>query len=84
MDRIGKTNNRLTPKEIEIHCLLQEKDQQWLSNAMEKLNLSARSLHRILRVARTIADLVHSDQILTTHLTEALTYRRLDRNEPNY
>ena len=46
---------------------------------MESLQLSARSLHRILRVARTIADLAGSDEIQTPHLTEAIGYRRMER-----
>ena len=57
-------------------------DQALLERAVERLQLSARSLHRILRVARTIADLAGSDAITTPHLTEALGYRGMDRGNP--
>jgi len=56
-----------------------EKDQKLLNAAMERFKLSARAYHRILKVARTIADLAESEQIRTAHLTEALSYRALDR-----
>jgi magnesium chelatase family protein len=60
-------------------CRLSAQDQSLLERAVDALQLSARSIHRILRVARTIADLDEHPQILTAHLTEALAYRRADR-----
>ena len=56
-------------------------DQALLARAMEQFGLSARSYHRILRLARTIADLAGAPGITTTHLTEALSYRNLDRRK---
>ncbi len=55
--------------------MLGETEKQLLQTAQSRLNLSARGYHRVLRVARTIADLADSEQISTTHLTEALSYR---------
>lgn len=77
--RQGKINHALSGREIDQHCLLSAQDQNLLNNAMERLQLSARAYHRILKVARTIADLAKSDSIRTAHLSEALSYRALDR-----
>jgi magnesium chelatase family protein len=81
-DRNGKTNSILLGKDLEKSCVLTEADRQLLDHAIQKLGLSARSYHRILRVARTIADLADCPAIKTEHLTEALTYRRLERTTP--
>lgn len=78
-ERQDKINSALSSREIDQHCRLHDKDQQLLNNAMERFKLSARAYHRILKVARTIADLADSDEIRTAHLTEALSYRALDR-----
>lgn len=77
--RQGKINNALSGREVDAHCQLTDKDQKLLNAAMERFKLSARAYHRILKVARTIADLAGSDAIRTAHLTEALSYRALDR-----
>lgn len=79
LKRNGKANHLLTNKEIEKVCVLENKDAELLEQAIEKLGLSARAYHRILKVARTIADLDGSDSINTAHLSEAIGYRRLDR-----
>jgi len=55
--RAGKPNAHLLPAELSTHCRLADADQKMLESAVEKLQLSARSMHRILRVARTLADM---------------------------
>ncbi|MEO6366167.1 MAG: YifB family Mg chelatase-like AAA ATPase [Luteimonas sp.] len=77
--RAGTANAQLSQSETMAHCRLHPRDQVLLERAIESLQLSARSMHRILRVARTIADMAGSAQIHTAHLTEALGYRRADR-----
>ncbi|HRO27898.1 MAG TPA: ATP-dependent protease, partial [Luteimonas sp.] len=61
-------------------CRLAPRDQALLERAIESLQLSARAMHRILRVARTIADLAGSETIATVHLTEALGYRQVEHD----
>ena len=78
MKRAGKANYLLSNKELEKYCLLSEDNYQLLEHAITRLGLSARAYHRILKVARTIADLAGSQQIETAHLSEAIGYRRLD------
>jgi len=77
--RAGRPNARLSQSETMAWCRLGERDQALLERAIDALQLSARSMHRILRVARTIADLADSPHIATAHLTEALGYRQADR-----
>ena len=77
--RNGKPNSALKNRQIEKVCSLSEDDSHLLEQAIERLGLSARVHHRILKVARTIADLADSEMINTAHLTEAISYRRLDR-----
>ncbi len=77
--RCGTTNARLDQAQTDAHCRLAGRDFALLERAVESLQLSARSLHRILRVARTIADLAGCESIETPHLTEAIGYRRLER-----
>ena len=77
--RSGKPNAQLLPTELDVHCHLDPDDQQLLETAVEQLQLSARSMHRILRVARTVADLAAQERITTAHLAEAIGYRQVDR-----
>ncbi len=72
-------NAQMNVKQIRKFCKLSEESKNLLKNAMEKLNLSARAYDRILKVARTIADLDVSEDILPTHIAEAIQYRSLDR-----
>ena len=74
--RQGKMNARLTASEIDLYCLLDEAGRTFLERMAQKQMLSARSQHRLLRVARTIADLAASPNILTHHLAEAGQMRR--------
>ena len=78
-DRQGVANARLGQDDIKQHCALSQAGRDLLVTAVEKLGLSARAFHRILRVARTVADLDASDRVVDRHLTEAIGYRRLDR-----
>ena len=73
-------NAQMGPKEIEKYCDLDSTCQQLIKNAMEKLNLSARAYDRILKVARTIADLDDAENISPAHISEAIQYRSLDRD----
>ena len=68
-------NMALSPKQLEQFASLDDTAQNILAIAQQRLNLSARAYHRVLRVARTIADLAQSEQIQSPHLSEALSYR---------
>ena len=74
------SNAQLRTKDLQVFCKLNEASSVLLKNAMEKLGLSARAYDRILKVARTIADLDHSENIETLHVAEAIQYRSLDRS----
>lgn len=78
--RAGKLNQALNNREIERYCQLDKAGRQLLETALDQLGLSARALHRILKVARTIADLDMADLIQPQHVAEAINYRRLERN----
>jgi magnesium chelatase family protein len=72
-------NARMGSKEIKDHCALDEAAKELLKFAMADWNLSARAYDRILKVARTIADLVGKESIASEHVSEAIQYRSLDR-----
>ena len=72
-------NAQMSSKQLRTLCKIDEAGNQLLKTAMERLQLSARAYDRILKVARTIADLDSSEKIETPHLAEAIQYRSLDR-----
>ncbi len=74
------SNSAMTPAQIRRHCALDGESESLLEKAMHRQGLSARAHDRILKVARTIADLEASENIGPTHLSEAINYRSLDRN----
>jgi len=80
LNRQGKANSRLSVKEIDEYCVLGAASENLLKQAINRLNLSARAYHRILKVARTIADLSGVARINNQHIAEAIQYRRLDKH----
>lgn len=77
--RAGMTNQRMTSKDVMQYCALNEANDRLLQRAMDALKLSLRATQRVLKVARTIADLEQAERIEREHLHEALSFRRLDR-----
>lgn len=77
--RYTTCNARMGPSEVEKTCLISSDLERLLQQAMEQMGLSARAYHRILKVARTIADLAQSESIQANHLLEAIQFRCLDR-----
>jgi magnesium chelatase family protein len=73
-------NADMQSKDIQTNCKLDMAGEELLKMAITKLGLSARAYDRILKVARTIADLSQSSSILPTHISEAIQYRSLDRS----
>lgn len=78
--RNSTLNSLLTHQQIDTVCATSKADQRLLQQAIEKLQLSARAYHRILKLARTIADMDDAAEIKTPHLMEAIQYRKLDRS----
>jgi magnesium chelatase family protein len=76
LGRQQKTNRDLTPREIDRHCQPERKGQELLHKAMLQFHWSARAYHRVLRVARTIADLADTQAIAEKHVAEAIQFRR--------
>jgi magnesium chelatase family protein len=76
LGRQGKSNNHLSTAEIDTHCIPDAAGEQLLRTAMTRLNWSARAYHRVLKVARTIADLAGAAAIEQAHVAEAIQYRR--------
>ncbi len=80
--RSGKLNSQLSPRELDKYCHLDEKNQSLMAQALERLGLSARAYHRVLRVARTLADLEDVPEVTRKHLLESLSYRKQERITP--
>jgi magnesium chelatase family protein len=79
LTRQGKENARLSTREIDKYCAPDEQGALMVKQAISRLGLSARGYHRILKVARTIADLAGATSVLSAHVAEAIQYRRFDR-----
>jgi magnesium chelatase family protein len=79
LSRQGKANSALTNREVERFCKLGDAERRLLEQAIDRLGLSARAYHRLLRVARTIADLADVETISSAHIGEAIGYRKIDR-----
>lgn len=80
LNRQGKSNSHLTMHEIDQFCRLDAASENLLQHAINRLNLSARAYHRILKVARTIGDLAGIEKINNQHIAEAIQYRRMDKH----
>lgn len=78
-NRLGACNAAMGPSDLRAHAELERAQGDLLQQAMERLGLSARAYDRVLKVARTIADLAGTERIATAHLLEAIHYRSLDR-----
>ena len=78
------SNSQLTPKLIEKYCKIEGKAKEILEIAFSKLGLSARAYNKILKVARTIADLEQENNIKEKHIAEAIQYRSLDKKYWNH
>lgn len=76
LQRCDRLNRDLSLQDLEEYCRLDQESEGLLSKAVEKLSLSARATHRILKIARTIADLENRDSISVADLAEAIGYRR--------
>jgi magnesium chelatase family protein len=82
LKRQGKSNAKLEPADIDKLCVPNEAGETLLKNAIQRMGLSARAYHRVLKVARTIADLAGADKIETGHIAEAIQYRKMDKSSP--
>ena len=75
-----RSNARMTPRLLKQHCAFDSDSQQIIRQAVTELHLSARAYDRVLKVARTVADLAGAERIQSEHLAEAVQYRTWDRS----
>ena len=75
------SNGQMTPRDLKKHCALDQISAKLMEDAVDRFGLSVRSYHRILKIARTIADLAETEKLQTGHVAEAIQYRRLDRRK---
>jgi len=75
----NSTNAAMSPRQMKVHCQIDSEATGYLEHAMEEMNFSARAHDRILKVARTLADLAGTPNIRATDMLEAIQYRSLDR-----
>ena len=83
LDRQSKPNAKLAPAEIDSHCKPDEAAENLLKDAITRMGLSARAYHRVLKVARTIADLAGAAHSGVAHIAEAIQYRKMDKQGPH-
>jgi len=79
LERQGRPNSALAAREVDRHCAPDARGATLLKQAITRLGLSARAYHRVLKVARSIADLAGAPRVTGDHIAEAIQYRRLDR-----
>ena len=72
-------NGQMTPNDLKKFCSLDKASEKLIADAVERLGLSTRSYHRVLKIGRTIADLDKNGSLQAKHVAEAIQYRRLDR-----
>ena len=72
-------NSKMSSRHIKTHCKIDQASRRLLESAIDKLGLSARAFNRVLKIARTIADLEGEQNIQVNHISEAIQYRNLDR-----
>ena len=77
-------NAHMGAREVRRFCALDAESEAILRSAITRLGLSARAYHRVLKIARTIADLAGADALAVAHVAEAIQYRSLDRSQPAF
>ena len=70
----------MRPADVRQHCQFDDTGQALMQSAMRQMQLSARAFHRVLKLARTVADLEGAEDITTDHISECITWRGLDRS----